>query len=232
VRLSSILRHITVLNCILIAGILAVLYIAIARMTDIAVKLPAPVAAAVGSGQKTEQATDQVVAPPMQDYAVIAEKNLFHPERLIPAEKKEADVPKPEFVLYGTLIVDNVRIAYISDKKSPRSTPGRGKRQVALKIGEVLSGYTLKEVLPDSAVMMRGDDRIDLKVISPENKKERGTEGVAGMPGTGSVQPAMPNPAVPQTAHPSSVMPQMPSGQASPRIPTPGMPRSRRPMGR
>jgi len=53
----------------------------------------------------------------MQDYAVIPEKNLFHPDRIIPVEKKEVTIPRPEFVLYGTLIVDDVRIAISATKK-------------------------------------------------------------------------------------------------------------------
>lgn len=230
VRIGSILKQFTLLNLILLAGILFVVYLISARLMAIDVRPPAPSTAAPSVIQNAP--AEQLATPPMQDFAVISEKNLFHPDRIIPAEKKEATIPRPEFVLYGTLIVDNVRIAYLSDKKAPRTTPGRGKRQVALKIGEVLSGYTLKEVLPDSAVMVRGDDRIDLKVISPENKKERGLEGGPGMPDGRSAQPAMPAPVVPRAMTPSSVMPQTPAGQVPYRTPAPGTYRSRRPIGR
>src|SRR5664279_2520708 len=167
----------------------------------------------------------------MQDYVVIPEKNLFHPDRIIPVEKKEVTIPRPEFVLYGTLIADNVVIAYLSDKKAPRTTPGRGKRQVGLKIGETLSGYTLKEVLPDRVVLRRGDDTIELKVISPENRKDRDlAEGVASpipgggaaTPGGRAAQPTMPNPRGQQPLPQLQTMPQVQSGNtgANVQIPT------------
>src|SRR5574340_22917 len=72
---------------------------------------------------------EQTKTPSPLDYMVITEQNLFHPERKIPVEVKEAQpLPKPDFVLYGTLISDDTNIAYMEDKKSPSGTPGREKR--------------------------------------------------------------------------------------------------------
>ena len=248
----SILRQITVLYCILLVCILAFAYFILAPIFTVDVKVPSASSAAVEAvGPEKEQAAEPVVNPPMQDYAVIPEKNLFHPDRIIPVEKKEVTIPRPEFVLYGTLIVDDVRIAYLSDKKAPRTTPGRGERQVGLKVGETLSGYTLKEVLPDAAVLARDDDRIELKIISPENKKNRGAaeSGAHATPGGGAVQPKMSTPGgqpmgpIPggqpmgrgQQALPQlQMMPQEPPGQGpSTQIPTP-VPGAgtRRPIGR
>jgi type II secretory pathway component PulC len=122
---------------------------------------------------------DQSTVPPLQEYTVVAEKNLFHPDRVIPAKKDDIAIPRPEFVLYGTLITSNVSIAYISDMKVPRSTPGRGQRQTGLKIGETMSGYTLKEVHHDRVVMVHGDDRIEIKVVGQESKKKRGGTATA-----------------------------------------------------
>ena len=148
-RVSSILRQITVLNCILLVCILAFAYFILVPIFTVEVKVPSASSVAVQTtGPEKEQAAELVVNPPMQDYAVISEKNLFHPDRIIPVEKKEVTIPRPEFVLYGTLIVDDVRIAYLDDKKAPRTTPGRGKRQVGLKVGETLSGYILKKCCP------------------------------------------------------------------------------------
>ena len=162
-------------------------------------------------GQKQEGLAEQPVIPPLQEYAVIAEKNLFHPDRIIPPEKKaEIAVPRPEFVLYGTLIADNVSIAYMSDKKAVRTTPGRGKRQVGLKLGETLSGYTLKEVFSDRVVMVRGDDRIEIRVISPENKKDRIVETTS--PTQQTIPTMMPtNPMMPGTQ--PSAIPGIPMAQ-------------------
>ena len=238
-RVSSILRQITVLNCILLVCILAFAYFILVPIFTVEVKVPSASSVAVQTtGPEKEQAAELVVNPPMQDYAVISEKNLFHPDRIIPVEKKEVTIPRPEFVLYGTLIVDDVRIAYLDDKKAPRTTPGRGKRQVGLKVGETLSGYILKEVLPDGAVLVRGDDRIALKVISPENKKNRGAaeSGMPSMPGGMATQPAMPTARNPQASPTPAMMPQAPAGQGSSiqqnPMPEPGTFRSRRPVGR
>ena len=75
---------------------------------------------------------------------------------------------------------------------------------MALKVGETLSGYTLKEVLPDGAVLARGDDRMVLKVISPENKTERDVaeNGMPAMPGGTAPQPGMPTSHGPQASPP------------------------------
>jgi len=108
------------------------------------------------------------------DYMLISEENLFHPERRIPPEKKvEQPLPKPEFVLYGTLITNDTGFAYLEDAKAPRSTPGRGKRQITLEKGDTLSGFNLKEVKVDSIVMARGEEKITIYVYKKNNPKKR-----------------------------------------------------------
>ena len=114
-RIGSIMRQITVLNCILLVIILAFAYFFLVPIFAVEVRVPSPPSAVVKVDEPTkEQAAEQNVNPnPVQDYAVISEKNLFHPDRIIPVEKKgEVIIPRPEFVLYGTLIADNVVIAY------------------------------------------------------------------------------------------------------------------------
>jgi type II secretory pathway component PulC len=169
-RMQSLLKQITLLNCILVAGILALGYFvllpAFTKEVKVVVKAATPLAA-----EQKKSAAVEPPNPPLQDYAVVAEKNLFHPERIIPVIKVVVEVPRPEFVLYGTLIANNVSIAYISDSKVPRTTPGRGQRQTGLKIGETMSGYTLKEVLPDRVVMVHGDDRIEVNVTASKKKR-------------------------------------------------------------
>jgi len=114
---------------------------------------------------------DKEKTPSPLDYVVIAEQNLFHPERKIPVEVKEAQpLPKPDFVLYGTMISNDINIAYMEDKKSSYSTPGRGNRQRALKPGQSISGYSLSQVYDDKVVMVRGDDRIEVMVTEGRSK--------------------------------------------------------------
>ncbi len=126
---------------------------------------------------------DQTKTPSPLDYVIITEQNIFHPARKIPVEIKEAQpLPKPDFVLYGTLISDDINIAYIEDKNSPVKSPGRGERQTPLKLGESMSGFTLKELSEDRAVMARGDERVTVYLVDPQKPKERGVTATASSP--------------------------------------------------
>jgi hypothetical protein len=193
ILINELLKQINLLNLILVATIAVFAIFVLAPAFRTAIKVP--VIALPATEQKKSEPITQPANPPLQEYAVVTEKNLFHPGRILPPLKKVEDVPRPEFVLYGTLITDTLRIAYLVDNKQQRSTPGRGKRQTGLKLGENMSGYTLKEVLPDRVIMVRGDDRMEIKVIAPGVKKNRGGDGVApaaakpGMPAAPAVSP-------------------------------------------
>jgi hypothetical protein len=166
--------------------------------------------------------------PPFQDYAIITEKNLFHPGRILPPLKKVEEVPRPDFVLYGTLVTDFLRIAYMTDNKQPRNTPGRGKRQTAVKIGETMSGYVLKDVQPDRVVMARGDDKIEILIIAPGVRKNRGADGNAPIPvkpGTPAASPPGGAPgSAPEVSAPARALPPgaMPPGRTLRSTPRPG----------
>jgi hypothetical protein len=136
------------------------------------------------------------------DFVTIAEKNLFHPEREIP-KGEAAAVPKPELILYGTMIADDIRIAYVEDKKAPYSTPGRAKRQTALKIGGSIGGYVLREIEPNRIVLVRGEDK--LVVMLDDKGKRTGEEKAASSTfkgPTGAFPPASTTPAAPQVTSP------------------------------
>ena len=140
------------------------------------------------SGEKPAAAQ----SPSPADYAVISDQNLFHPERKIPPEgKEEKAIPRPEVVLYGTLIADDMSIAYIEDKKAPYSTPGRGKRQIALKKGDHLGEYVLTQVETDRIVLVKGDDKI--VVMLTDGEKRKGSETQAS-PRTSRSTPVPPLP--------------------------------------
>jgi hypothetical protein len=110
------------------------------------------------------------------EFVVISEQNLFHPERKIPADKTaEESKPKPEFVLYGTLITGDTNLAFMEDLKAPFASSGRGKRQRALHIGNSISGYTLTEVHPERVLLVKGDDRIEVAVYDPSHPKRHET---------------------------------------------------------
>jgi hypothetical protein len=128
--------------------------------------------------QKEEEA-EHIQTPSIAEYTMIAEENLFHPERKIPVEKKEEKpLPKPEIVLYGTLITDDISLAYLEDLKAPYSTPGRGKRQTALRKGDTMSGFILKEIEDEKIVMVRGEEKMTVYLNEPLHPKDRKESGV------------------------------------------------------
>jgi len=171
-RFSRLLKNINVLNIILLVAAILLADYVVLPILNVKVKYIPAIPKKISSEKEEKPAQSQTANP--ADYTIIADQNLFHPERKIPPEKKEeAALPKPEFVLYGTMITDNQSFAYLEDKKSPRSTPGRGKRQTALKKGDSMSGYTLKEIDHDKVVMVRGEDTLTVKVIDSSVKKDR-----------------------------------------------------------
>lgn len=162
------------------------------------------------------------------DYAVIGETNLFHPERVIPVDRK-ADVPRPEIVLYGTA-VDSVRMAFIEDKKNPVTTPGRGVRQRIVRQGEVVSGYTVTRITQDRIVLARGDDSMTVMLSPPDKRKAGDTpsppapqqpptparppqSAPARPPQSPSVSPARPNQTTPGTPPGGIRVPPLPVGE-------------------
>jgi len=172
---------VNVLNLLLISAIAIFSYSVLFPLVTAEIKytLPAPKShvhgeqGQDGDDEEQEEEFSETESPSIGLYGVVSEENLFHPERTIPVEKKaEQPLPKPDFVLYGTLITDNLAIAYLEDRKAPRSTSGRGKRQVALRKGESLSGFALKEIEAGQIIMARGDEKIVVPIIDPAHPRE------------------------------------------------------------
>jgi type II secretory pathway component PulC len=171
-KLKGILRNINILNIILIAAVIAFVAFSIFPTLEMKVKYALPAAKNIeGTADKK---TGELEIPSLTQYTAVVDENLFHPERRIPPEKTvEQPLPKPEFVLYGTMISDDISFAYLEDLKAPRNTPGRGKRQVALKKGDSMSGFILKEIETDKILMVRGEERLIVAFNDPQRPKTR-----------------------------------------------------------
>jgi len=169
-----IIRQINLIN-VLLTGALAFFIYMLFSLVNAAFDFKLPSAKSPGDAVAEEGAKAAESALPSPDnYTIITEQNLFHPDRKIVAGAKgSAPLVRPDFVLYGTMMTDNTNIAFLEDLKEPRTTPGRGKRQRTLSLGDKLSGYTLSEVYTDRVVMVNGDDRIELAVIDPSKQRER-----------------------------------------------------------
>jgi hypothetical protein len=176
--MKHLFQSITIANTsLLIMAIFMTSYLVLPFFSE-QIKYPLPL-------QKTpakpaEDGKSEFLVPSPADYTIISEENLFHPERIIPPEKKvEQELPKPDFILYGTMVSDDISLAFLEDLKSPRNTPGRGKRQVALKKGDIFSGFTLKEIDTDKIVMVRGGENIMVSVVDPQKPKTREIVSIA-----------------------------------------------------
>ena len=190
--LKYVLKSINLLNLLLIAVVASLAAYVLLPLLSMKVSYKPPVVKETPVAQEVKPAPVQ--SPPLSDYMVVAEQNVFHPERKIPPEaKEEKALPKPEIFLYGTLLTDGMRIAYIEDKKSPQSSPGRGKRQTVVKQGDILSGFLLKSVEADRIVLVRGEEQIIVFLNDAQKPREAGgtSTRVAGtQPGAPGGTPA------------------------------------------
>lgn len=190
-RTRLILSNFSVVNIVLAAVLIVFANNMLMPLSGKSVKLTAPSSkrpAAVPS--KTTEKPVESKSPSPSDYFLIAEQNIFHPERRIPPEKKDIAViplPKPDFVLYGTLIDNDLRIAYMEDRKAPQNAPTRGKKQIPLRLGEALSGFVLKEIGADKVVMVRGDEKLAVSLNDPSKSNTR--EGATTVPGAQAATP-------------------------------------------
>jgi hypothetical protein len=180
IKLKYFLKNINLLNLILIATIILFANYTLFLMFITKMKYTLP--SVTKSIFSETESSDEIPQPSSSDYIIVSEDNLFHPERKIPPEKKEeVPLPKPEFILYGTLITPDSSLAYLEDLKAPRNTPGRGKRQITLKKGDMMSGFILKDVQPDKIVMVRGEEKMSISVHNP-NRKQATEVAASGRP--------------------------------------------------
>ena len=198
-KIKYFFKNITIVNILLLTVIISMANHSLLPFLSMQIKYTLP--SQNPSAKAAEDGQAEFSAPSPSDYTIISEENLFHPERIIPPEKKvEQELPKPEFVLYGTMVSDDISLAFLEDLKAPRNTPGRGKRQVALKKGDMFSGFTLKEIDADKIVMVRGEEKIIVSVVDPQKPKTR----EAPAPPVSQKPPGQ----LPQKASPAPVLPQ------------------------
>jgi hypothetical protein len=225
--MKTLFQSMNVLNGLLVAAVATAAYFTVIPFLNLDIKtsLPAAKETVAQSGEKP--VLPQNYSP--VDYAVVSEQNLFHPERKIPPEKKdEKAIPRPEIVLYGTLVMDDMSVAFVEDKKAPYSTPGRGKRQIALKKGDSLSGYILREVEANRIVLVKGEDKIVVMLNHGEKRKTGAAfapQSIDTLPATSTISSGGSPPAIvpssPQAA--SSLPPAAPSLPQAATSPAPGV---------
>ncbi len=192
---TYLVKSLNVLNLLLVAAVLVLALYVLFPLMNKNVAYQPPAVKAEPSVVQEESNTNQ--SPAASDYIVVAEQNVFHPDRKIPPEgKDEKALPKPEILLYGTVLTDTMRIAYIEDKKSPQTTPGRGNRQVVLKQGDQVSGFILRDVEKDRIVLVKGEEQMvvylsDAKKTRTQVAPTQGAGAAGRPPASPGPQPAM-----------------------------------------
>jgi hypothetical protein len=190
------MRHINILNLfILIAIIGFYLYFLYPLLTTpLSVELSSPKEISL----EMQVNTDKIIKPSLSDYTLIGEQNLFHPDRVIPAGKKEKaekkaaiSGPRPELVLHGTMIVNGLKIAYVEDKKATPTTPGRDVRQLVVKEGDNISGFILKQITENMIVLANGEEQMTLYLDELKNRKSEITGSTKALSPATTVQPYM-----------------------------------------
>ncbi len=221
-----ILKSVSILN-VLLAGVI-VLFL----LYGLFPLLSTSVSYKLSSGRKTplEAPSEKVQSPQVPspaDYAVVAENNLFHPDRKIPTEKKDDKQPtRPELVLYGTVITSDLSAAYVEDKKAPYTTPGRGKRPQVMRKGDTIGGFVLKDIEPHRITLVRNEEIMTVSLDTTKVREEVG-RGPQPTPQTAGQRPALsPPPAAPAPGQAAAASPvaRPPQGAAVPAPTTPQMP--------
>ncbi len=187
-RKKTILANINTLNILLLAAAILLFYLLDYPLIVSENKVFKPKVKGAAAFNEVKAASANGIS--YLDYAAVAEKNLFHPERKVPVEKIDKQLlVRPEIILYGTLITRDKRMAYIEDKKAPYSTPGRGKRQITIDEGSMISGFKLIEVHEEFILLMRGDEKIMVR-LSDQKSRTHGKSQAATSAAT-AVNPAV-----------------------------------------
>jgi hypothetical protein len=173
-KLKYLFKNVTVLNVLLIISLVFLASYSFLNFSKISIKYsPQAHKKALPDAERTILERQ---LPSPADYIIVSEQNILHPERRIPPAKKEEPppLPKPDVVLYGTMISDGISIAYLEDLKAPRNTPGRGKRQLTMREGDIISGFVIKKIEADKIQMDRGQEEMVVSIHTHKETKHQG----------------------------------------------------------
>jgi hypothetical protein len=175
-------------------------------------------------------------SPSIQSYILIAEKNIFSPERKdfpIPATTAEGKKPlvRPQIVLYGVTIVGDYQTASVTNPGRPLR---KGEREtMTLKIGEKIGEYKLAKVSSDRVTFEAEGDSFEVLLYDPRVPKRRAEVKTEIKPAaitstlptaSSSISPEGPKPVPPVTGTPKVPVQERVSPTPQTPIPRPNMP--------
>lgn len=112
---------------------------------------------------------------PRDPFQIIAEKNIFTPDRKEFPLQVSAEQPKPvvrpPVVLYGVMIADSYETASIANPGRPLF---KGERETkTVKVGDRIGEYQLTKILPDRIVLGAAGDSFEVLLFDPKSPKRR-----------------------------------------------------------
>jgi hypothetical protein len=151
----------------------------------------------------------------IKSYILIAEKNIFHPERkefpILGGDTKKPIV-RPQIVLYGVTIAGYYQSASVANPGRPLK---KGERELmTVKVGDQVGEYKLAKILSDRITMEAEGDSFEVLLYDSRMPKRRMDVKTEAKPATiTSTQPAP----APRTAGPPP--PTVPTGGPVPASP-------------
>lgn len=186
-------------------------------------------------------------SPIRESLMVIAEKNIFHPDRKefdLPAAVPAKPAARPSIQLFGVLISNDLKAVSIANPSKPLP---KGERETKMmKIGDRVGDYQLTQIMADRIILEAPGDTYEVLLYDPKSPKKRVVVKTPSKPAevtsafplpTASPAPAgvapggMPVPSLPRPVQPSPQTKMEPAGPmpVSPApIPDPSTIRSRR----
>ena len=182
-------------------------------------------------GEKKPEAPSMVREPKdttsIKSYILIAEKNIFHPERKeFPVSQVEIKKPvvRPQVILYGITITGDYQAATLANPGRPLK---KGERELmTVKVGDQVGEYKLAKILSDRIAMEAEGDSFEVLLYDPRMPKRRMDVKTEAKPATiTSTQPvpaprtAGPPPPTAPTGGPVPASPPTSIGASKPTVP-------------
>jgi hypothetical protein len=150
---------------------------------------------------------------PLESFQVIAEKNMFSPERQefssTAAAAMSKPVTRPQVTLQGVVVAEEYQSASIINPGRPLH---KGERETkSVKVGDSVGEYKIAKILADRIVLEAGEDSFEVLLYDPRTPKRRV-----------EVKTAAPPAAITSTATTSAAAPAVPPPPAAAPVPPPG----------
>jgi hypothetical protein len=150
----------------------------------------------------------------LESNILIAEKNIFNPERkdfpIMPpsmVDQTKKTIARPKIILYGVTFAEEDQYALISNPGRPLQ---RGEREtMTIKAGDRIGEYQLVKILTDRIIMESLEDTFEILLYDPKTPKTRTTMRTESKPTTvtSTSPPSGPTPAeVPKPTLPRETM--------------------------